>query len=313
MTSKQWLIFPMSAVLALGVAACGDDDDDEGGGNGGGVSGEIAIDGSSTVFPFAQAAAEQFQTENPDVRITVGQSGTGGGFEKFCAGETDISNASRPIDSEEEVPLCEKDGVTYKELQVASDGIAVVSNPALEVECLTTDQLKEIWEPGSKVSSLAEVDASLPDAELSLYGPGTDSGTFDFFTDEINGEEGATRKDYQPSEDDNVLVQGVEGDEGGLAYFGHSYAEQNKDRLNIVRVDGGSGCVEPTTETIQSGEYTPLGRPLFMYPSEHSLETPQVRAFMEFVLENADAIAETALIVPAPAEAIDKSKTALGG
>ncbi len=313
MTSKQWLIFPMSAVLALGVAACGDDDDDEGGGNGGGVSGEIAIDGSSTVFPFAQAAAEQFQTENPDVRITVGQSGTGGGFEKFCAGETDISNASRPIDSEEEVPLCEKDGVTYKELQVASDGIAVVSNPALEVECLTTDQLKEIWEPGSKVSSLAEVDASLPDAELSLYGPGTDSGTFDFFTDEINGEEGATRKDYQPSEDDNVLVQGVEGDEGGLAYFGHSYAEQNKDRLNIVRVDGGSGCVEPTTETIQSGEYTPLGRPLFMYPSEQSLEPPQVWAFMEFVLENADAIAETALIVPAPAEAIDKSKTALGG
>jgi phosphate transport system substrate-binding protein len=313
LTSNKWLIFPISAVLALGVAACGDDDDDEGGGNGSGVAGEIAIDGSSTVFPFAQAAAEQFQTENPDVRITVGQSGTGGGFEKFCAGETDISNASRPIDSEEEVPLCEKDGVTYKELEVASDGIAVVTNPALEVECLTTDQLKAIWEPGSKVSSLADVDPSLPDAELSLYGPGTDSGTFDFFTDEINGEEGATRKDYQPSEDDNVLVQGVEGDEGGLAYFGHSYAEQNKDRLNIVQVDSGSGCVEPTTETIQSGEYKPLGRPLFMYPSDKSLERPEVRAFMDFVLENADSIAETALIVPAPAETIDKSKTALGG
>ena len=149
-----------------------------------------------------------------------------------------------------------------------SDGIAVVTNPSLEVDCLTTDQLKKIWEPGSKVPSLADVDPSLPDTELSLYGPGTDSGTFDYFTEAINGEEGATRKDYQPSEDDNVLVQGVEGDEGGLAYFGHSYAEQNKDKLNIVKVDGGKGCVEPTTETIQSGEYTPLSRPLFMYPSD---------------------------------------------
>ena len=313
MTSKKWLIFPISAVLALGVVACGDDDDDDGGGSGGSVSGEIAIDGSSTVFPFAQAAAEQFQTENPDVRITVGQSGTGGGFEKFCAGETDISNASRPIDSEEEVPLCEKDGVTYKELEVAADGIAIVTNPALEVDCLTTDQLKQVWESGSKVSSLADVDSSLPDAELSLYGPGTDSGTFEFFTETINGEEGNTRKDYQPSEDDNVLVQGVEGDEGGLAYFGHSYAEQNKDKLNVVQVDGGKGCVEPTTETIQSGEYAPLARPLFMYPSEKALQKPEVQAFMDFVLENADAIAETALIVPADQGAIDKSKTTLGG
>jgi phosphate transport system substrate-binding protein len=301
----------MFAVLALGVAACGDDGG--GGGSGGGLSGEIAIDGSSTVFPFAQAAAEEFQTENPDVQITVGQSGTGGGFEKFCAGETDISDASRPIDPEEEVPLCEKDGVTYEELGIASDGIAVVTNPALEVDCLTTDQLREIWEPGSKVSSLADIDPSLPDTELSLYGPGTDSGTFDYFTEAINGEEGATRKDYQPSEDDNVLVQGVEGDEGGLAYFGHSYAEQNKDKLNIVQVDGGGGCVEPTTETIQSGEYKPLSRELFMYPSEKALEKPEVKAFMEFVLDNADSIAETALIVPAPPETIDKSKKTLGG
>ena len=277
------------------------------------VSGEIAIDGSSTVFPFAQAAAEQFQTENPDVQITVGQSGTGGGFEKFCAGETDISDASRPIDSEEEVPICEKNGVTYKELEVAADGIAIVTNPALEVECLTTDQLKEMWQSGSKVKSLSEVDSSLPDAELSLYGPGTDSGTFEFFTETINGEEANSRKDYQPSEDDNVLVQGVEGDDGGLAYFGHSYAEQNKDTLNIVQVDGGGGCVEPTTETIQSGEYKPLARPLFMYPSEKALEKPEVKAFMDFVLENADSIAETALIVPADQAAIDKSTTTLGG
>ena len=314
MTPKKWLILPIFAVLALGVAACGDDDDDGGSGSsGGGLSGDIAIDGSSTVFPFAQAAAEEFQTENPDVKITVGQSGTGGGFEKFCAGETDISDASRPIDSEEEVPLCEKGGITYKEIGIANDGIAVVTNPALEVDCLTTDQLKQIWEPGSKVSSLADVDPSLPDTELSLYGPGTDSGTFDYFTEAINGEEGATRKDYQPSEDDNVLVQGIEGDEGGLGYFGHSYAEQNQDKLNIVKVDGGDGCVEPTTDTIQSGEYKPLSRPLFMYPSEKALEKPEVKAFMEFVLDNADSIAETALIVPATTQTIDKSKSTLGG
>ena len=177
MTPKKWLILPISAVLALGVAACGDDDDDDGGsGGGGGVSGKIAIDGSSTVFPFAQAAAEEFQAENPDVKITVGQSGTGGGFEKFCAGETDISDASRPINSEEEVPVCEKNGVTYKELQVAIDGIAVVTNPALEVECLTTDQLKQIWEPARRWRASTDVDPELPDAKLSLYGPGTDSG-----------------------------------------------------------------------------------------------------------------------------------------
>jgi phosphate transport system substrate-binding protein len=314
LTPKQWLILPISAVLARGVAACGDDDDDGGGGGGdGGVSGQIAIDGSSTVFPFAQAAAEQFQAENPGVQITVGQSGTGGGFEKFCAGETDISNASRPIDSEEEVPLCEEGGVTYRELQVAADGIAVVTNPALDVECLTTDQLKQIWESGSNVSSLADVDPSLPDAELSLYGPGTDSGTFEFFTEVINREEGNTRKDYQPSEDDNVLVQGVEGDEGGLAYFGLSYAEQNTDSLNLVQIDGGAGCVEPTTETVQSGEYKPLSRPLFMYPSEKALQKPEVQAFMEFVLASADSIAETALIVPADQRAIDKSTATLGG
>jgi phosphate transport system substrate-binding protein len=310
---KQWLVLPVAAILFLG--ACGDDDDESGGGGngGGGLSGEIAIDGSSTVFPFAQAAAEQFQAENPDVQITVGQSGTGGGFEKFCAGETDISNASRPIDSEEEVPICEDNSVTYKELEVAADGIAIVTNPALGVDCLTTEQLKQIWEADSKVSTLADVDPSLPDAELSLYGPGTDSGTFEFFTETINGEEGNTRKDYQPSEDDNVLVQGVQGDPGGLAYFGHSYAEQNKDALNVMQVDGGSGCVEPTTETIQSGEYEPLSRPLFMYPSDKALQKPEVQAFMEFVLANADAIAETALIVPADQSAIDKSTTTLGG
>jgi phosphate transport system substrate-binding protein len=311
---KHWLVLPVAAALALGVAACGDDDESNGGGGtAGGLTGEIAIDGSSTVFPFAQAATEQFQIEHPDVRITVGQSGTGGGFEKFCAGETDVSDASRPIDPDEEAPLCERNGVAYKELEVAADGIAVVTNPSLEVDCLTTAQLERIWQSGSRVASLADVDPELPSAELSLYGPGTDSGTFEFFTEEINGEEGATRKDYQPSEDDNVLVQGVTGDEGGLAYFGFSYAQQNADRLNVVAVDGGSGCVEPSLETIQSGEYAPLSRPLYMYPSEKALRRPEVRAFMEFVLENAEAIADAARIVPTAPEAIEQSKAALAG
>ena len=185
------------------------------GGGGETVSGSIAIDGSSTVAPFAQAAQEAFQGENPDVKITVGTSGTGGGFEKFCAGETDISNASRPIKPDEEAPLCKKKGIKYSEVQVANDGIAVVTNKDLKVDCLTTAQLKKLWNKGSKVTSLSQIDPKLPDQKLELFGPDTDSGTFDFFTDQINGEEGVSRDDYQPSADDNVLVQGVEGSDGG--------------------------------------------------------------------------------------------------
>jgi phosphate transport system substrate-binding protein len=312
------LLLLLAAAATLSLAACGNDDE---GGNGDSaasdgateeLSGEIRIDGSSTVFPFAQAAAELFNEEQPNVQITVGQSGTGGGFEKFCAGETDISNASRPIDEEEEVPICEKEGVKYTEVQVANDGISVVTNPELSVKCLTTDQLKELWSQGSEVSSLSAIDPKLPDAELSLFGPGTDSGTFEFFTEEINGEEGNTRKDYQPSEDDNVLVQGVAGESGGLGYFGFSYYEQNQDKLNLVQVDGGSGCVEPSQETISSGEYKPLSRPLFMYPSQKAIQRPEVKAFMDFVVENYDSIAEASQIVPMSQAQADKAKTALG-
>jgi phosphate transport system substrate-binding protein len=303
-------------VLALGAAACGDDDDDNGSGGGGGgsseLSGNIKIDGSSTVAPFTQAAAENFQAENPGVKITVGTSGTGGGFEKFCAGETDISDASRPIKEDEEVPVCEKAGVTYREVHVANDGIAVVTNPELKADCLTTDQLKKLWNQGSKVKSLSEIDPQLPDSELTLFGPGTDSGTFDFFTDEINGEEGVSREDYQPSEDDNVLVQGVAGEPGGLGYFGFSYYEQNQDKLNLVKVDGGDGCVAPSVETIQSGEYTPLSRPLFMYPSEKALKRPEVKAFMDYVLANYQAIADASQIVAMNQQQADKATSALG-
>ncbi|MBJ7347487.1 MAG: PstS family phosphate ABC transporter substrate-binding protein [Thermoleophilaceae bacterium] len=295
-----------AAILALGVAGCGSSSDTANSG----LSGKIAIDGSSTVYPFAQAAAEQFNGESPNVQITVGESGTGGGFEKFCAGETDISNASRPIDPDE-VKICEKNGIKYTEVQVADDGIAIVTNPDLKVKCLTTDQLKQVWEKGSKVNELSSLASDLPSGKLSLYGPGTDSGTFDYFTEAINGEKGNTRSDYQPSEDDNVLVQGVSGDKGGLGYFGFSYFESNQDKLNLVAVDGGDGCVTPSIETIQSGTYKPLSRPLFMYIKQDSLAKPDVKAFITYTLDNNEAIATSAKIVPMSAENTTKAKQAI--
>ena len=255
------------------------------------------------MFPFAQAAAELFNEDNPDVKISVGEAGTSGGFEKFCVGEIDISDASRPIEPEE-VDACKQGGVSYTEIPVANDGISITTNPALEISCLTTDQLKQLWNKGSTVSNYSELgdDADtgqpLPDAEVSLYGPGTDSGTFDYFTDVINGEEGVSRDDYQPSEDDNVLVEGVAGDQNGLGYFGFSYYAQNEDTLNLVSVDDGKGCVAPSNETIQSGEYSPLSRPLFMYPSADAISRPEVKAYMQYVVDNYEAIAEQAQIVP---------------
>jgi phosphate transport system substrate-binding protein len=312
---RKLLTLAACGVLALGAAACGDDssDDSSGGGGGGGkVSGTIKIDGSSTVAPFAQAAQEAFQGENPDVKITVGTSGTGGGFEKFCAGETDISDASRPIKPDEEVPLCKKKGITYHEVQVANDGIAVVTNKDLTVDCLTVPQLNKLWNKGSKVSSLSEIDPSLPDAKLTLFGPDTDSGTFDFFTDKINGEEGVSREDYQPSADDNVTVQGVTGSDGGLGYFGFSYYEQNQDELNLVKVgETADKCEAPSKESIQAGTYQPLSRPLFMYPNEKSLARPEVKAFMDYVIENYEAIAGKSQIVPMTQEQADKGKQEL--
>jgi phosphate transport system substrate-binding protein len=315
---SKWLVLAACAVLSLSIVACGDDDDGSTTG-GGGLSGTINIDGSSTVYPFAQAAAENFQQGNPDVKITVGQSGTGGGFEKFCAGETDISDASRSIDPKDEVPVCEKGNVTYTELQVASDGIAITTNPALEISCLSTDQLKQLWNKGSKVKSYsdlgkdADTGQALPGTQVNLFGPGTDSGTFDFFTDEINGEEGASRKDYQPSEDDNVLVQGVSGDEGALGYFGFSYYEQNADALNLVAVDAGDGCITPAVDNIQSGEYKPLSRPLFMYPSNEALQRPEVEGFMQYVVDNYEQISADSQIVPMPADSATKTQDALKG
>ena len=232
------------------------------------------------------AAAEKFQGEQPDVQVTVGISGTGGGFERFCRGETDISNASRPI-KDEEATICEDNGIDYVEFQVANDALTVVVNKDNDwVDCLTVEQLKKIWEPGSKVSNWNHVDPGFPDEEMKLFGPGTDSGTFDYFTDAINGEEGASRSDYTATEDDNVIVTGVAGDKGGLGYFGFSYYEENQDKLKALEIDGGDGCVAPSVETAQDGTYTPLSRPLFIYVKKESLARPEVEAFVRYLLDN---------------------------
>jgi phosphate transport system substrate-binding protein len=294
--------------IPLALAACGDD----GGTGGSDLSGSIRADGSSTVGPLTEAAAEGFQGENAGVKVTVGTSGTGGGFEKFCAGETDLSDASRPIKDDEEVPVCKKNGVEYGEAQVANDGITLVVNPENDwAECLTVDQLKTIWSKGSKVKSWKDVDPKFPDEELKLFGPGTDSGTFDFFTAEVNGEEGNSRTDYSATEDDNVTVQGVAGSKGGLGYYGLEYAKQNADKNKIVEVDAGSGCVEPTTETVQSGEYKPLSRPLFVYASRKAIARPEVKAFMDYYLQNIDELSEQAQFVPMTPEQQTKAQDAL--
>ena len=285
------------AALAMALSACGGNNDS--GGSGGGLSGSVNIDGSSTVGPMTQTAAELFNADNPDVKITVGESGTGGGFEKFCAGETDINDASRPIEDDEKT-LCDKGGVTYQEMVVANDAITVVVNKDNTwATCLTTEQLKKIWEPKSKVTNWNQVDPSFPDEQLSLYGPGTDSGTFDYFTSSINGEEGASRTDYSPSENDNVTVQGVQGSKGAMGYFGYSYYEENSDTLTAVEVDSGDGCVAPSASTVQDGTYTPLARPLFIYPSiEAGKSNEAMVAFVKYYVENDENIATTAKFIP---------------
>ncbi len=279
--------------LALSLSACG------GGKRGGpGLTGAVSVDGSSTVYPITEAVAEEFGIENPGVRVTVGISGTGGGFKKFCAGETDISDASRPI-KESERERCAQRGIEPMEVRVAYDGIAVVVNAENDfVDCLTVEELKRIWEPGSEVTRWSEVRKGWPDAEISLYGPGTDSGTFDYFTGAIVGEEDASRPDYTASEDDNVLVQGVAGDRYALGYFGYAYYAENKDKLKAVGIDDGNGCVSPSPETVRSGAYTPLSRPLFIYVKKAALARPEVAAFVRYYLTHAEEFVPQVGYVP---------------
>ncbi|MCD0449384.1 PstS family phosphate ABC transporter substrate-binding protein [Actinocorallia sp. API 0066] len=303
--------------LALALSACGGGGTDDASGSE--LSGSVKIDGSSTVAPLTTVASELFTEENGRVQIPVGTSGTGGGFEKFCAGETDISNASRPIKDEEKA-ACAAKGVKYSEFTVANDALSVVvSKENTWATCLTVEQLKKIWEPGSKVNNWKQIDASFPDEPLKLFGPGTDSGTFDYFTAEINGEEGASRSDFQPSEDDNVIVQGVSGSKGGLGYFGFSYYEENADKLKVLQIDGGAGCVAPSVAAAQDGTYKPLARPLFIYPSAEALKRPEALAFVEYYVGNHAKIAEAAKFVPLNAtqetalkQALDALKTQAG-
>ena len=298
--SKVAALTATFAAAALFLSACSGTPEAE---TGSGLSGAVVSDGSSTVAPLAEAAADLFRDVESGVNVTVATSGTGGGFKAFCADETDISNASRPI-KDEEAAECEANGVEFTEIVIANDGLAVVVNPENDwADNLTVEQLNKIWAPEAEgvVMSWADVDPSFPDVPLALFGPGTDSGTFDYFTGEINGEEGAIRADYSPSEDDNIIVQGVAGEEGGLGFFGLSYVEENADVIKAVTVEG----VYPTVETVQDGSYTPLGRPLFIYVSNASYtDKPQVKAFVDFFVENSVSIAEAALFVPLTEEQI---------
>jgi phosphate binding protein len=290
------------AVAALVLTACGGQPatGDGGSTDGAGISGSVVADGSSTVAPLTEAAADFFRDEAPEVNVTVATSGTGGGFAKFCADETDISDASRPI-KDEEATLCEEAGIEYTEIIIANDGLSVVVNPDNDfASCLTVEQLNTIWSPESEgtITNWNQVDPSFPDLPISLFGAGTDSGTFDYFTDAINDEEGAIRTDYSPSEDDNITVQGVAGDEGAIGFLGLSYVEENPDSMKAVEVDGGEGCVAPTAETVQDGTYTPLGRPLFIYVNNASYaEKEQVKAFVDFYVESEAEVAEAALFI----------------
>jgi phosphate transport system substrate-binding protein len=278
----------LAAALILLAAACGDDDDSDADGGGSELSGSVAIDGSSTVFPVSEAVAEEFSKLHRDVRVTVGVSGTGGGFEKFCSGETDISDASRPIkDSERE--RCTENGIEFIELRVGLDGLAVVANPDMEwMTDITLEELATLWGPEAEesVTRWNQVRADWPDEKIVLFGPDVDSGTFDFFTEEVNGESKASRADYTNSADDNVLVIGISGSKGASGYFGYAYYVENSDQLRVVPVNGGSGPVTPSDETVSGGSY-PLARPLFVYVSTESLAKPQVREFMRFYLSDA--------------------------
>ncbi len=255
------------------------------------LTGTIEVDGSSTVYPISEAVAEEFNKLYPKVRVNVGVSGTGGGFKRLTVGETDISGASRLIRNPKETSKAEANGVTYDELRLGTDGLSVLVNLDNDfVDCLTVEELNAIWMPESTINNWSQVRAGFPDQKMRLYGPDSDSGTFDYFTEEVNDEVQASRSDYTASADDNVLVQGIAGDKGSLGYFGYAYYQENKDKLKLVAVDSGSGCVQPNLQTIPSGEYSPLSRPLFIYVNEKSYQRPEVKTFVDFYMDKGPAL-----------------------
>ena len=311
-----------TGALAFGVAACGDDENESAAGGsaaaavGEDLSGSIRIDGSSTVQPVAEAATELFAEQAPDVDVSVGGAGTGDGFEKFCRGELQIADASRAIERDE-YDACRKADITPVEVQVGIDGLSVVANQDLAIpdDCITTGELKKLLAPGSKVANYKELGAGFPDQKVAFFTPGTESGTYDFFTEVVleTDAEQRTGSEVQTSADDNQIVTGIEGTKGALGYVGYAYATAQADKLKILAVDGGDGCVKPELATIADGSYAPLSRPLFMYPTTETAAKPEVKAFIRFVLDNNRQVNEAADYVPLTDELLTKSKAHLAG
>jgi phosphate transport system substrate-binding protein len=295
--------FALLSVAAICFAGCGDKGGSASSGEGGeALRGSIQADGSSTVHPFTAAFAEEFRVKNGRVSITVGESGTGGGFKRFCRGETDISNASRPM-RQEEIDLCKENGVEFIELPVAYDALTVVVNPKNTLlDSITVEDLKRIWEPNSTVKTWRDLNPAWPDRQILLFGPGQASGTFDYFTEAIVGKAKSSRTDYSASESDNELVNGVAGSEWALGYFGFSYYEQNKSKLKALKING----VEPSFATVENGTYQPLSRPLLLYINKKAAERPEVKAFIHFILDPANReIMKEEGFVPLPNEIYD--------
>lgn len=314
-TSRSLSLVALCLAFSVALVACGDDDDESNGGGGGEggakLSGTVRADGSSTVAPLTERAAELFQRENPGVRVTVGTSGTSGGFEKFCNSETEISDASRVI-KDEEIAMCKAKGVKYEEIQVANDALSVVVNPKNPVKCLTVKQLNAIWDKGSKVDSWGDVEGlkeDVGDEKMTLFGAGSDSGTFDYWTEAINGEEGVIRTDYNSiGEDDNAAINGVSGDEWAMAFVPFSFVQEAGEKVKALQVDGGDGCVDPTAENVQNGTYKPLGRALYVYPSAKALKKPEVVAFLKYYIENQREITTQATFIPMTEQQVAESE-----
>ena len=292
--------------LAVLITACGDKKEQKKDGEATStiLSGTIKIDGSSTVFPISEAVAEEFRTEEPKVKVTIGVSGTGGGFKKFSRGETNLSNASRPIKDKEKA-ACVENNINYLELEVAYDGLAVLVNPENTwVDNFTVEELKMIWEPAAQgvIMKWNQIRPEWPNEEIHLFGPGVASGTYDYFTEAIVGKSGSSRGDFTASEDDHVLVQGIAGDKFSLGFFGLAYYAENKDKLTLIGVHNGEEVVKPTLETVSNGTYRPLSRPLFLYINSTSVKSPEVIKFVEFYIDNAGELAEDVGYIPLPAE-----------
>ena len=295
----------LAIFMGLLLSSCSGDSSE------GTLSGEVKIDGSSTVFPISEAVAEEFRSEAPNVRVTVGVSGTGGGFQKFIRGDVDINNASREIQPSE-IKKAEENGVDYVRLSVAFDGLAVVVNPENDwVDYLTVEELEKIWEPSAQgtLTKWSQIREGWPEEEFHLYGPGVASGTYDYFTEAIVGESGSSRGDFTASEDDNVLVQGIATDKYALGFFGLAYFEENEDRLKLIGVDNTSGePIKPTLETVSNGTYAPLSRPLFIYVSESAAQKKPVQEFVDFYLNNAPELSKDIGYVPMPDSAYQRQK-----